>query len=179
MTRRLIWIGLAASALLYADGGAILLHQQNGPYVVTVFASPVPLRVGNIDLSVLVQSSETLEPLLDRDVRVDLAQAAAHVHVRAERTQSGNKLLYAASTHLQDSGEWSYSVSIAGSGAPAVKSAGALTLTEEQPKLEAYSGYLALPFLCLAIFALHQWLRFRTRAVIAAAGLPPHQGQTG
>jgi hypothetical protein len=161
MSRVLVWLFLAASTPVFADGGAILLHKQSPPFVVTVFGSPTPPRVGAIDLSILVQSSETLAPVLDADVRVDLVRNGSQEHVRAARSQARNKLLYATSVDLDDPGEWRYSVSIeTAKSEPAVVS-GSISVGAEQPKLAAYWPYLMLPFLSLAILALHQWLRFR------------------
>jgi len=164
MMRCLAWLLLVASAPLLADGGAILLHKQSPPFVVTVFASPAPPRVGAIDLSVLVQSSETLEPALDADVRFEFAGPGSQVQVQATRSQSGNKLLYTASVYLNDPGQWRYSVSIHEPKSAPIAVSGAITVAAEQPKLAAYWGYLMLPFLGLAILALHQWLRLRKLA---------------
>ena len=63
---RAIVLRLAATALLFADGGIVLLHRNAPPYVVTVFASPNPPRAGMIDMSVLVRSGDTLDPVLGR-----------------------------------------------------------------------------------------------------------------
>jgi len=164
MMRRLAWLLLMASAPLLADGGAILLHKQSPPFVVTVFASPTPPRVGPIDLSVLVQSSETLEPALDADVRFEFAGPDSHLQVQATRSQSGNKLLYTASVYLNDPGNWRYSLSIHAPKSAPIAVSGAITVAAEQPKLAAYWGYLMLPFLGLAVLALHQWLRLRKLA---------------
>jgi len=164
MMRRLAWLLLVTAAPLLADGGAILLHKQSPPFVVTVFASPAPPRVGPIDLSVLVQSSDTLEPVLDADVRFEFAGPDSQVQVQATRSQSGNKLLYAASVHLNDSGNRRYSVSIRAPKSQPITVSGDITVAAGQPKLEAYWDYLMLPFLGLAILALHQWLRLRKLA---------------
>jgi len=161
MRRHVALLLLAASAPLFADGGAVLLHQQTGPYVVTFFASPTPPRAGMVDLSVLVQSAATLDPVLDSDVHISLAKSGPPVDIHATRSQANNKLLYAASAPLRDPGLWRYSVTISRQAADPIVISGSLTVNPEQPKLAAYAAYLALPFLALAILALHQWLRFR------------------
>lgn len=161
------WLLLAASARLLADGGLVLLHQQSPPFVITVFESPTPPRAGAIDLSVLLQASETLEPVLDAEVQIELAKDGSHLQVRATRDQAQNKLLYAASVDLDDPGAWRYSVSVrtAGGASRPITVSGNIAVAAEQPKLAAYGSYLALPFFCLAIFALHQWLRWRQREI--------------
>jgi hypothetical protein len=167
MPRLLGWLLLATSARLLADGGMVLLHQQSPPFVITVFASPTPPRVGAIDLSVLLQASETLEPVLDAEVQIELSKSGSQIQVRATRDQTQNKLLYAASLHLDDPGAWRYTVSVrsAGRTSKPITISGNIAVAAEQPKLAAFGSYLALPFLCLAIFALHQWLRWRKRKI--------------
>jgi hypothetical protein len=155
MPRFLGWLLLATSARLLADGGMVLMHQQTPPFAITVFASPTPPRAGLLDLSVLLQSSETLEPVLDADVNIELTKNGSRVQARATRDHAQNKLLYAASVQLGDPGEWRYTVSVRTATAP-VTFTGVIAVATEQPKLAAYWSYLVLPFLCLAIFALHQ-----------------------
>jgi hypothetical protein len=157
---------VAAPANLLADGGMVLMHEQAPPYVITVFASPTPLRAGMIDLSVLVQSGETLDPVLDADVTFDLTKGLSKIHLLATRTQAQNKLLYAASTHLHDSGDWHLTATVSGMPKSASVS-GLLTLGAGQPGLAPYRGYIALPFFCLAIFLLNQWLAARLRLRVA------------
>ncbi len=162
MPRLLAWFLLATSAPLLADGGMLLLHKESSPFVITVFASPTPPRAGVIDLTVLVQASETLQPVLDADVHLEFTKSGSQIQVRATRDHTTqNKLLYAASVHLDNPGEWLYTVSVRAirSAAAPVAISGAIAVAAEQPKLAAYWSYLALPFLGLAIFALHQRLR--------------------
>jgi len=162
MARLLGWL-LLATATMFADGGTVLMHTQSPPFIVTVFASPTPPRVGDTDLSVLVQSSETLEPVLDADVRFKFVSSRSQMQVRATRSQAHNKLLYAAAVQLNDPGQWHYSVSIGtgNSTSRPVTVSGAVAVAPALPKLAAYWGYLMLPFLSLGILALHQRLRFR------------------
>ena len=152
----------AIPANLLADGGAVILHKEVAAYTITVFASPVPPRAGMIDLSVLIQSNESLDPELDADVSFDLSKGSANIHVPASRGQAQNKLLYAAAAHLHDSGDWHLTATVT-RARKSVTASGILAVGAEPPKLAAYRGYIALPFLCLAIFLLHQWLRSRLR----------------
>ncbi len=152
-----VWVLLlAGSSHLLADGGMVLQHVEKAPFVLTVFVSPTPSRVGLIDVSVLVQSGETLEPVLNADVVIALTKGDSRIEARATRDQAQNKLLYAASVRLNDPGEWRYTVSIN----RAVVS-GLMSVAPEQPKLAAYWSYLALPFPVIALFALNQFLERR------------------
>lgn len=166
------WVLLATATRLFADGGMVLLHQESAPFVVTLFGSPAPLRAGAVDLTVLLQSSETMEPVLDRDVDFILTNGDSDIGVRATRAQAQNKLLYAASVRLA-AGQWSYRIWVGGAHEPSapVVIPGVMVVDAAQPKLAAYGTYLALPFVCLAIFALHQWLRSRRREQIGSTAI--------
>ena len=160
-----LWLFLAAAVPIFADGGMVLLRREVSPFVVTVFEAPTPPRVGAIDLSVLLQSSETLQPVLNAEVRLDFIKGASRIQVRATRNQASNKLLHAASVRLDGPGEWHYSVLIdkaPGNSTP-INIPGVLEISDEQPKLTAYWGYLLAPFVFLAVLAVHQWLRSRIR----------------
>jgi hypothetical protein len=150
---------LAFAPVLLADGGMVLLHREAAPFVVTVFASPTPPRAGMIDLSVLLQTSETLDPVLDAEVQLVLENGGSNIRAIATHDQTQNKMLFAASVHLDHPGDWRYSVIVKN----AITVDGIIAVSPEQPRLAAYAGYLALPFVCLAIFALHQWLSLSRR----------------
>ena len=163
MARLTGWVFLAMSAPILADGGAVLLHEQRPPFVITVFGSPVPLHAGVVDLSVFVQSSETLEPMLDADVQIRLRSGRSEAQLRATRAESNNRLMYSASAHLDDPGKWDYSLSVK-TGSQAVDLTGSFDVSPEPPKLVTYWPYLLLPFCALAVFALHQKLSLRRLA---------------
>jgi hypothetical protein len=153
---RTLLLLLATAAFLFADGGIVLLHQDAQQFVVTVFASPNPPRAGMVDISILVQTADALDPVLDTDVRLTLTNGTSQIHARATHQQAQNKMLYAASLPLDQAGDWSYTVTIHG-----ISVNGVIAVAPQMPKPAAYAGYLALPFVCLAIFALHQWLLSR------------------
>ena len=158
--RRLLLLFTAAS-LLMADGGVVLLHQEIPPLAITVFAAPVPPRAGIVDLSVLLQTVETLDSVLDADVQLTLTNGADRIQTRATHDQTQNKMLYAASVRLENPGDWRYTVAVRTprDGSP-MSVSGVISVAAAEPKWTAYAAYLALPFICLAIFALHQWLRW-------------------
>jgi hypothetical protein len=165
MTRGLAMVALfALAAPVFADGGAVVLRKQAGALTLTVFASPAPLRAGPVDISVLVQSSETLDPVLDAEVRLRFVKNGSEVRAKAIRNQSGNRLLYAATVHLNQPGDWQLSaiVRAGDAGSSPVTAGGTIPLAPEQPKLAEYSEYIACPFSLLMILALHQWLRLRS-----------------
>jgi len=158
--RRALFLFLAASARLFADGGMMILHQPAPPYVITVFAAPAPPRVGMADLSILVQNGETQEPVLDAGVQIEITRNGIPVRVPATHDRAQNKLLYAVSVPFDEPGNWRYAVLLhaAASRKPIIVP-GQIAILGEPPKIVSYAGYLALPFVFLVLFALHQWLR--------------------
>lgn len=160
---RRLAIALGAGALLaaaptWADGGLVRLSQAAGPYTITVFSAPTPLRAGPIDLSVLVQPRDGGAPILDAAVSVALHSGDARLAQAATRAAATNKLLYAAPLLLPAPGRWEVAVSVNGEqvrfamdAEPAASSA------------LAFWAYLVLPFLLIGLFAVHQWLSLQPR----------------
>ncbi len=94
-----------------ADGGTIRLREQREGLQVTVFTSPVPLRAGRVDVSVLVQdkSGNAITP----DVRIvarPVSGAGPVVRVPATQASATNQLLQAAKFTLPEAGTWSFEV---------------------------------------------------------------------
>jgi len=147
---------------LFADGGAVVLHRDAGPFVITVFASPAPLRAGPADLSVMIQRRDSLDPVLDAAVSLTVERNGAGLTLAATRDQAQNKLLYAATVNLTEPGLRKYSVNVH-HGAEDSELSGTLSVEPPQPKIDAYWGYFALPPLCIAIFVIHQLLARRQR----------------
>jgi hypothetical protein len=145
---------------LFADGGVVLSRQESSPFVITVFAAPVPLRSGPIDLTVLVQTRATLEPVLDANVSIRL-NGDSQIVALASRSQAQNKLLYAATLTLPHPGAWKYTVSVQ-SAVGLASISGVFQAAEPAPPLAAYTFYLAIPPILIAIFGLHQWLSRRS-----------------
>ena len=57
---RLALLAMQATCLLRADGGALLMRQPAGPFIVSVFATPPLPRAGPVDFTVLLQASGSL-----------------------------------------------------------------------------------------------------------------------
>ena len=157
-------VGLFAAftPALLADGGAIQSRQESGPFVITVFTSPAPLRAGPVDMSVLVQNRDTLQTVLDAAVSLHLQRADSVISVPATRALARNKLLYAANVDLAGAGEWQYSVTIIRGDFQASVS-GRMIAAPAGTKLDSYLTYFAFPPLCIVLFGIHQWLGRRHR----------------
>src|SRR5579859_1118640 len=103
----LTFVAILAPARLFADGGTIQLRKEAGALVITVFTSPAPLSAGPVDISLLLQNRNGLEPVLDANVSLLLRADAsgAEITTRPTREQAQNKLLYAAPVTLVDPGK--------------------------------------------------------------------------
>ncbi|HKJ92018.1 MAG TPA: hypothetical protein VJ957_02565 [Longimicrobiales bacterium] len=105
---------LLAPPLLLADGGQVRVSQvPAGPFLVTVFTSPIPLRTGHIDVSVLLQDRETKDPVHDANITVT-AEPMGHEGqggtYPATRAQATNKLFQAAEFDIEGAGTWRFTV---------------------------------------------------------------------
>ena len=141
MLRRLgvaIGVLVLLAAPLLANGGTVRISSRPvGPYLVTVYSSPTPLRTGEVDVSVLVQDSA--EQVLDVPIRVEArpvslvegagepASSVSSIAMEATRAQATNKLFKAAKFQVNAPGAWEFTVKVADAGsigfsAPVAKS---------------------------------------------------------
>ena len=159
MTRRIVTaiLVLASSRPALADGGTVIARRDSGGIVITAFASA--LRTGVVDLSVMIQNREGLDPLLDATVEMTLTApdgreiAAAATHARAQ-----NKLLYAVPVTLDQTGRWEFTI-VAWRTGVSVSMGGSFEVAASGGVV--YWKYLAVPPVFLVLFTLHQWLSYR------------------
>jgi hypothetical protein len=118
--RRAVTLGAALALLTaltapaLANGGTVRISRAPvGPWFVTVYSSPTPLRTGEVDISTLVQDSA--DTVLDVPITV-LATAvdtqAEPVHMAATRRQATNKLFKAAKFDIDVPGRWAFRVRV-------------------------------------------------------------------
>jgi hypothetical protein len=117
VTLLLAAVTLAVAGPLLANGGSVRISRAVvGPYLVSVFSSPTPLRTGEVDVSVLVQDA-VREAVLDVPVAVEAVPVgfeAAPVRQEATREQATNKLFKAAKFDVATAGEWKIEVRVGG-----------------------------------------------------------------
>lgn len=168
---------LVLSSSAFADGGAVLSQQKAGPWLVTLFGSPTPLRAGPADLSVMIQDAATGAPVLDQSVSVKVQATATPGSeawmppcctmkkstgiVAATHAAAQNKLLYAANIILPASGPRDAIIQI-GAGDDAEILETKLEVQPPAPPLSSYWAFLAAPPLLVGAFALNQRLRRRS-----------------
>lgn len=161
MTGRLhlgLLILLALAGVARADGGAVVGQATSDSLSLTVFAAPVPLRAGLVDVSVLLQSIDDDRAILDAVVNVRL-HAGARVLETARATHAGatNKILYAAQVEIPAPGAWELEIRAEHDG----RTIETRALLEAAPGLAPASRFwvwLVLPVVVVAVFLLHQWL---------------------
>ena len=148
-----------AQATVLADGGTVLLHKEAGDLVITVFASPTPLSVGPVDISLLLQNKNGLEPVLDASVSLLLHADGSNPGGRATATreQASNKLLYAAPVTFPQSGKWQMTVTVQRKGEETTAT-GVLEVAPAADRAASYASYIAFPPLMVGLFVIREWL---------------------
>jgi hypothetical protein len=171
---RFIAAFLLATSLLFADGGTLQLQKQSEGLLITLFSSPVPLRAGTGDLSVMVQDATDHSAILDAQVLVHVSRKVnGEIHevaVPATHAKATNKMLYAANVTLDAPGDWYAMLDVSMNGKTAYIS-GPLRELPKQARILAYwPFFLAIPVI-IAFFAMNRWLK-RKRLAQHPKGLP-------
>ena len=114
---------LASSSLLHADGGLTLGQIEREGLRVTVFAAPVPIRAGPLDVTFLVQELPSNQPVTDAHIACSVQKLsppspspvrlpawcstiAPGTRIQANAKHSSNKLLLGAYLPLTEAGRW-------------------------------------------------------------------------
>jgi len=97
-----------------ADGGKLQSSERVGHWIVTLFTSPTPPAAGLVDVSALVQSAETNEPVMDATVHITAREKASGFTLQqvATHEMATNKLFQAAWLDLPTAGQWTVTVRI-------------------------------------------------------------------
>ena len=141
-----------------ADGGIVLWQRTTGPFIVTVFTTETPLRVGQADISILLENVGDSRPVVDAEVFIELEnEAGATVSAEATHRQAQNKLLYCSLIDLPEAGSWKAKI-IVKEGGETGEALGDLTVIRAQPMFFAYWKLLAFPPVIIVLFIINQWL---------------------
>lgn len=172
--RAILAIFLLSTAVLWADGGVVLTRQKVDGLDITVFASPVPLRAGPADLSVLVQESGKSAPALDADVEIAWSAEPGAFPAwmppccsmekgdkfSATLGHSQNKTLYSAIVPIKSAGPSRILIRVQ-KGDQVVSVPCEIEAAPPQPPMLAYWPFLAFPPVGVFAFVLHQRLSRR------------------
>jgi hypothetical protein len=163
-TANLAFLALLVPApLLRADGGALRLSERHGPYRISVFTSPTPLRAGTVDVSVLVQDADSGDPLPEVRVLVRATpqgRPAETIEATATSEAATNKLFRAAVFDLPQPGVWQLEVRVEGPhGAASVRLE--VEADEAPPRWRTLWPWVGWPLLVVVLFGVHRILARR------------------
>jgi hypothetical protein len=166
LLRCTLFLVLSVSLLtrsIQADGGSILCMRTSDSIQVTVFSTQIPLRIGQSDISFLVESAADTRPILDAQVLVELEnETGKTLQTEATHEQARNKLLYCSSIDFPGAGHWTMKIIVKhGSGRSVLFHH--LTVADGQPTLLVHWKLLSFPPLITFLFITNQWLRRRRR----------------
>ena len=135
------------------------LRQESGDLVITVFTSPGPLSVGPVDISLLLQNRDGLEPVLDANVSLVLRadDSGIEFQARPTREQARNKLLYAAPVMLSKQGKCQIAVTVMRNGKE-TDAVGILEVAPVHDRASSYAGYIAFPPVMIVLFMVRERL---------------------
>jgi hypothetical protein len=150
---------MLAQASALADGGTVQLRQDAGLFVITVFTAPAPLSAGPVDISLLLQNRNGLEPVLDANVSLLLRAntSGSEIRARPTREQAQNKLLYAAPVTFAESGKWELDIAILKNG-ERTGATGTIDVAPAPEKAASYWSYIAFPPLMIVAFVVRERL---------------------
>jgi hypothetical protein len=152
-----------------ADGGTIRLSERHGPYQITVFTSPTPLRAGLVDVSVLVMDCTSGQPIQDAEVTVratDLDGRVESLVVPASSEAATNKLLQAAVFELPAAGVWRLEVGVQAQLGQAQVQFNA-DIAAPLPQWVSLWPWIGWPGPVIILFGVHQWLVRRRLRILA------------
>jgi hypothetical protein len=150
---------ILVQATAWADGGTVQLRQESGDLVITIFTSPSPVSVVPIDISVLLQNRDGLEPVLDAKVSLVLRadDSGIELQARPTREQARNKLLYATPVTFPKPGKWRMAFVVERNDKETA-GVGILEVAVAPDKAASYAGYIAFPPVMIGLFMVHQRL---------------------
>jgi hypothetical protein len=166
------------TARVQAHGGGTpqLTNADAGPYWVSVWTQPEPLRAGEVHVTVAVSEPgetntsgrEAGAPVLGADVQVEFSRTASSsekapgqpIFVYATHESAANKLLYEADLTLPTSGEWQVRVTVEG---PAGQGSANFRATVRAEQSSNWTWVLVLG--PAAIAAVWIWQRFRVDSI--------------
>ena len=149
---------LLAQTLL-ADGGVVQFRSESGPFLITLFSNPSPLRSGLADLSVLVESTEDRRPVLDAKVTIELKHnGGPKIIEEASHERATDKLLYAALPDIPAEGTWHVAVFVVRQGQRR-RVEGTIEVLPALPRALAYWPYLAVVPVAILLFGFQQYLK--------------------
>lgn len=146
------------------------MHAPAGPFVVTLFTTPDPLRADDADFSVALERASSGALVNDADVMLILTPAEGErgrIELQATRAAATSAFLQAADVKLPHAGSWKVTVAVRQGS----ESGECSTMLDVLPKSplggQIFWEILLVPFL-VVLFAVHQWLKRKQRRRLTA-----------
>jgi hypothetical protein len=139
----------------YADGGAVLFRQDAGAFIVTLFATSLPLHAGPADLSVMVQDKTTGDVLLDSTV--DLTLASQTIRFQP------NRLMQSATVNFAHAGRWRLALRVH-RGNQSAELSTECTVEPGHSRARIVWFYVLLPVAIILLFLVYQALQHPERS---------------
>jgi hypothetical protein len=157
--------GLLIAGVAAAHGGGTpqLSGVTAGPYWLTVWTSPEPVRAGELHVTLGVGGADGA-PVLDAEVQVEISplpNGGVSLTGAATSAQSSNKFLYEVDFSLPESGRYLVTVKVSGP-----EGSGAASFELQALPAEA-SNWLGILLVGVGVAALAVWLRLRSHANVS------------
>lgn len=148
---------LLVPSLLRADAGLLRISEPGGPYQISVFTEPTPLRVDGGRIHVFVADRETGQPIEDAHVRFRLEPQSGGTTPRKHAHRRPRGLRFSAGFTAPGAGRFTTRIEVTGQrGAGSVSFP--IDVAPNEPLLVSLAPALAVPPLGIALFGLHQVL---------------------
>jgi len=140
------------------DGGTVQLSEVRGDIRATVFTSPNPLRAGPVDISVMLQNSNSGTIVEDAQTFVRITSDASTATIAAEATRAAatNKLMLAAVVNIPAPGVWHVRLETL-LGAQRETLSFTMNVGPPQPRWTAEWLSLGWPIVAVGLFVIHRW----------------------
>lgn len=184
--RKLLSLWLLTSSLLHADGGITLGQIERDGLRVTIFAAPVPIRAGPLDLTFLVQEIPSNQPATDARIECSVQRLSPPspnpvrlptwcstlspgARLPATAQHSRNKLLVGVYLPLTEAGRWQLTMDVARAQTRFTASL-PFDVSPPQPPLETWWPLIAV---VPAAILLYLWRSILIRLKRRTTGSPP------
>ncbi len=164
-------VALLCAAAAAADGGRVRVHQDSGPFTVTVFTAPEPLTAGPVEVSVLVQERGSGAVLRDARVEIELRGPAIGPPRIFAASAGTNRLFRVAVVELATAGDWEVAVVVRRAGATG-RVSGSVPVGPPVSRLSWIWPFLAVPPIGVALYALRDAIK---RGRQARQGIGPRR----
>ena len=151
---------LCSGVTAFADGGAVVFSGESGPVRATVFVEPVPPRVGQFDLSLLLQDRASLEPIAAYGAILTLTSEAVEgdlveqIETVMDRDSATNALLQSALIETERAGRWQVTLVVdqVNGSAPEYSFSFPLEVAPRRARFWDVAIWIALPLIPLLLF---------------------------